>query len=451
MGNRKKELAQLNDQLSQHIEIIWRCTLESDKYGRVLLATPPNTRYPYIYPRDTSSAVSLFRRVTSSPSGYDAAPRAFELMQRMAHFFKDVFDERSGWGQRYNLEGENKSIYKQEDNLAHGIAILCNYLLAADRLKKDIKELDGFLCCIDRAAAWSLENLYSQELHLFQSTTAVHESALEQGYTCWVNFSFLYAFSLVHEVANRLDHKGIISKTHLSFRRPFRYSVSELFISGDRYVRRISPEGHFDLRPDFTLLSPFYFGFLHYPEQLQNGVRFLEKQLWDSELSMIMRYLPFRNDFATHLHAGNGPWLQYSAILAQFHYWYGNRKGGDEILHAIDRYRNSQGEIPEHISTCKRFEEFMESEWKTGLDFAKEFHKPILLEQVHFDEILEETNNMSRSYEDTSSRCMFPDQTQDEGGFTQFATPLMWSHIEYARALLVRARDWWRAKKAAGP
>ena len=448
MVHREKGLTKLNHQLSEHMEVIWRCTVESDKYGRLLLATPPETRYPYIYPRDTSSAIALFRRLSSSPHGYDAAPQAFELMRSMAHFLRDVFDEQRGWGQRYSLEGEDKSIYKQEDNVAHGMAVLCNYLLTAHTLKKDIEDLDGFLRSINRAAAWSLENLYGQELHLFQSTTAIHESALEQGYTCWVNFSFLYAFSLVHEVANILDPEGIISQSHLGFRRHFLYSVSQLFMSGQRYVRRISPEGHFDLRPDFTLLSPFYFGFLHYPEQLHNGVRFLEKQLWDSELSMIMRYLPFRNDFATHLHAGNGPWLQYSAVLAQFHYWYGDRRRGDEILHCIDQYRNSQGEIPEHISTCRRFEEFMESEWKTGLDFRKEFHKPILLEKVHFDRILEETNNMSRSYEDTANRCMFADQAQAGGGFTQFATPLMWSHVEYARALLVRGRDWWKVKKA---
>ena len=28
---------------------------------------------------------------------------------------------------------------------------------------------------------------------------------MEEGYTCWVNYSFLYAFSLVNEVANLMD------------------------------------------------------------------------------------------------------------------------------------------------------------------------------------------------------------------------------------------------------
>ena len=66
------------------------------------------------------------------------------------------------------------------------------------------------------------------------------------------------------------------------------------------------------------------------------------------------------------------PWLQYTAVLAQYHFWSGNKDRGDQLLSAIDRYRNDQGEIPEHLSTCKRFEWFMEKEWDPGEEFAKE-------------------------------------------------------------------------------
>lgn len=443
---KQRDLGKLNNQLSEHMEIILRCSVESPRYGRLLLASPPKTRYPYIYPRDTSSAVAFFRRVASSKNGYDCGRQAFDLMRSMAHFMKDVCRGGAGWGQRYSLEGENKSIYKQQDNVAHGIAILCNYILAAHALGKEVEDLDEFLACVNEAAAWSLGNLYHKELHLFHSTTAIHESALEEGYTCWVNFSFLYAFSLADEVARKIDTRGIISKEHLQFRRHFLHSVSELFIAGNRYARRIMPEGHVDLRPDFTLLSPFYYGFLHNRNELDNGARYVEKHLWDPALGMIMRYLPFDKDFATHIHAGNGPWLQYTAVLAQYHYWKGKRERGDELLQHIDRYREEDGGIPEHLSTCRRFEEFLESEWKTGIDFAREFHKPILLEDFDFDRILEEANNMKRSYAETARRCVVVDASPNEGGFIRFATPLMWSHVEYARALLVRAGDWWKLK-----
>ena len=439
-----KELSQLNDQLSHHMQIILRCSVPSKKYGRLLLASSPESRYPYVYPRDTSCAVQWLRRVAGSPLGYEVGPQAFELIKSMAHFMKDIASDDGKWGQRYSLKGEDKSIYKQEDNVAHGISILCNYLLAARRLKKEIDDLEGFLSCVDRALRYSVENLYHKELNLFHSTTAIHESSLEEGYTCWVNFSFLYAYSLADEVANEMDQAGIISRSHLNFRRYFLYSISELFMSGQRYVRRIDPNGYMDMRPDFTLLSPFYYGFSHYKTELTNSVRFLEKQLNDPEFGMIMRYLPFHNDFATHVHAGNGPWLQYTAILAQFHFWCGNTDQGDKLLQLIDQHKNENGEIPEHLSTCRRFEEFIKREWQTGIDFEKEFHKPILLDGCKFDNILEEANNMARSYEQTGSRCMVRDDTSSEGGYIQFAAPLMWTHVEYARALMLRVKDWWK-------
>lgn len=436
--------SQLNEHLTRHMQIIEKCTVTSKIYGRLLLASPPGNRYPYIYPRDTSSAVQLFRRLAGSKQGYDCAGQAFTLIKAMAHFMKDVQEGSGCWGQRYSLDGENRSVYKQEDNVAHGIAVLCNYLLTARRINKDIDNLEEFLHAIDRALAYSLEHLYQKELNLFQSTTAIHESAMEEGYTCWVNFAFLYAFSLANEVAGEMDEKGIISRAFLSFRTSFLHSVSELLLSGERYVRRIDPRGHTDLRPDFTLLSPYYFGFLHYKPALEHSAQFMERQLCDPELGLIMRYLPFYQDFATHLHAGNGPWLQYSAVLAQFHFWNGNIKRGDDLLHMIDQYTNQDGEIPEHVSSCKRFEWFMEKEWAPGFDFAKEFHKPILLENITFDTILEEANNMARSYEKTAKACMVRNSARAEGGYVQFTSPLMWSHVEYARALMVRAQDWWK-------
>lgn len=447
MAKRTKELTKLNDQLNEQMDIILRCTIENKKYGRLLLASPPSSRYPYVYPRDTNCAVQLMRRLAGSPNDYDCREQAFVIMKSMAYFMKDCISSEGSWGQRYSLEGEDKSLYKQEDNVAHGIAIICNYLLAARKLKREVKDMDDFFVCINKALDYSYTELYEKELNLFYSTTAIHESAMEEGYTCWVNFSFLYAYSLANEVATKKDKKNIIRSEFLNFRHQFLYSVSELFIGNNRYIRRTAPDGTRDMRPDFTLLSPFYFGFLHYKTQMDNSVLYLEKQLWDPELGMIMRYLPFYKDFSTHVHAGNGPWLQYTAVLAQYHYWNGNISRGDELLGMIDSYKNEKGEIPEHLSTCQRFEDFMEREWNPGIDFQKEFYKPILLDNVEFDKILEEANNMHKSYEETGSSCIIRDNTSAEGGYIQFAAPLMWSHAEYARALLLRAGDWWKIHK----
>jgi GH15 family glucan-1,4-alpha-glucosidase len=444
MSAKERDLNQLNDQIKDHFNIILKCTVPSKKYGKLLLASPPDTRYPYVYPRDCNCATQLFRRVAGSKNQYDVASKAFELMESMARFMKDVQSPEGMWGQRYSLDGEDKSIYKQEDNVAHGIAIICNYLLTAKRLEKEIPDLDDFMDSINKGLEYCITNFYQKELNLFYSNTSIHESGIESGYTICVNFAFLFALSLAHEIDHEFGDGKVVSEHYLNFRNYFLYSVSELFMSGARYIRRVDPEGRMDMRPDFTLLSPFYFGFLHYEKEMERSVDFLEKQLSDPELNMIMRYLPFNKDFDTHIHAGNGPWLQYTAILAQFHYWKGNAKRGDELLSLIDDHRNERGEIPEHLSTCQRFEYFMENEWKTGGDFEKEFYKPILLEKVDFDNILEEANNMSKSYEETGKKCIFTEAHKSEGGYIQFATPLMWSHAEYVRALMVRAKDWWK-------
>ena len=437
------ELTKLNSQLDHHMKKIIKCTTFTENYGRLLLASPPDSRYPYIYPRDTAAAVQLLRRLAISKHHYNVRDQAYELMKNMAFFMKDVLKQYGHWGQRYSLSGEEKGIYKQEDNIAHGIAILCNFLLTAHSLKREIDDLEGFLHAIQTAIDYSIKHFYQKELNLFHSTTAIHESAIEAGYTCWVNFAYLHAFSLAEEVTHVLDHQGIIPQNYVDFRRNFLYSVCELFMSGDRYVRRLDPQGNMDFRPDFTLLSPFYFGFVNYKREMEKNVNFLEKQLWDPQLGMIMRYLPFYRDPAIHVHAGNGPWLHYTAILAQFHFWNGATSRGNELLALIDQYSNEEGEIPEHLSTYKRLEGFLETEWKTGIDFNKEFNKSILLDHVDFNKILEEANNMSRSYEETQKKCVLSANGNHEGGFIRFATPLMWSHVEYSRALLFRAKDWW--------
>ncbi|HEX9638521.1 MAG TPA: hypothetical protein VGB99_13365 [Acidobacteriota bacterium] len=439
----------LNQDLSRQMEILLRCTGASSSGGRVLIATPEASRYPYVYLRDASSALQLFRRLAGSRLSYDAGAPAYELMRATAQFVKQVQAACGAWGQRYSLTGEDRSIYKQEDNTAHGIAILCNFLLTASRRGDEIAELEDYLVAIARALDYCVTHIYQRELNLFQSTTAIHESALERGYTCWVNFSYLYALSLANEVATQFDRREIIDARHRRLREHFLRSVSELFLSGGRYVRRIDPRGQIDWRPDITLLSPFYFGFLHYREEIERSARFLEAQLWDPELGMIMRYLPFYDDSAVHLHAGNGPWLQYTAMLAQFHFWSGNQGRGDELLALIEGSQNQRGEIPEHLSTCKRFEWFLEREWRSGKDFAKEFDAAILLDPIDFDRILEEANNMARSYRETAELCMVRDPARSEGGTIQFAIPLMWSHVEYARALLMRAGDWWKLEQGS--
>ncbi|MDP6086695.1 MAG: hypothetical protein QGF68_11705 [Nitrospinota bacterium] len=429
-------------EITGQLDVIERCSISTDG-RRALLAGLPNSRYPYVYPRDVWAAVRLFSEVALSD--LSSSERAFTLLREVAAFIAFVQREDGHWGQRYEVSGEDKSIYRQEDNVAHGGAALATYLLTANALGREVPDWDELLERVLRGAQYALKNYYRPEIHLFYSTTSVHESAMEKGYSLWVNFAYLQLLYLMAELDKVNGHKEEMDKI-LRNRDSFRQNLFRIFDYDQRFVRRLTPDGAADFRPDITLLSPFYFRWgreeysegsrmvkNHYP----NTVEFLESSLWSPEFGLLQRYLPFNEDMSVHAHAGNGPWFQYTAILAQYYYFMGNRDRGDEILRLMDQYRSEDDYLPEHISSCERFWEFIRTEWETGNDARKEFGPEILLPNLPYDLIVEELVNMKKSYDGIRGYC-----TLQEGGspFIRFSSPLMWAHAEYAMALLVRRK-----------
>jgi hypothetical protein len=120
-------------------------------------------------------------------------------------------------------------------------------------------------------------------------------------------------------------------------------------------------------------------------------------------------------------------------MLAQYYYKEGAIERGDAILNQIDKYSTEEGYIPEHLSTKRRFEEFVRLEWEVGLDAKKEFHPDILIPDLSYDFIVEELFFMKKSYDQIRK-----DITDGKKNIIHFAVPLMWSHVEYASALIAR-------------
>ncbi len=421
--------------IGEHFRIIKECVLyDESRNTTILMATTPGSRYPYFYPRDVGCTTHLLHTLSTSDFSY--ADEAYDLLRGVAAFALSVQRDDGHWGQRYDPDGTDKSIYVQEDNIAHGMIILSNYILASIGRGEEVANLKELIGAINKAAMYALENYFRREINLFFSTTSIHESAIEQGYSLWVNYAYLRAFNLA-EVIHEHIGKTQISKKILEFVPYFERNIHKLLIHNDRYIRRITPKGDYDYKPDITLMSPYYFGFHDLNSKvLRNTIDFMANHLWDPELGMLQRYLPFTEDIHTHIHAGNGPWLQYTAMLARYYYKVDEIKLADKILDEIDVYRTKSGYIPEHLSTFKRFDEFMRLEWRTGFDFEKEFYKEIMAPDVPFDHVLEELNNMKRSYDDIDAWR----QANPEGTHIVFATPLMWSHAEYAKALCSRMK-----------
>jgi hypothetical protein len=120
-------------------------------------------------------------------------------------------------------------------------------------------------------------------------------------------------------------------------------------------------------------------------------------------------------------------------MLAQYYYREGAIERGDTILKQIDKYCTAEGYIPEHLSTKRRFEEFISLEWEVGLDAKKEFHPDILIPNLSYDFIVEELFFIKKSYDQIRIAI-----DKEKKTVIHFDIPLMWSHVEYARALIAR-------------
>jgi CRP-like cAMP-binding protein len=433
-----RKLLDLNDVLYRHLDIISQCSVERIN-GTALLATLPESRYPYVYPRDSACASRFLYKL--AVSSFKSGDFAFRLLTDIAKFLQNCQRKDGYWGQRYNIEGKDNSIYKQEDNVAHGIIVLCRYLLAAKRKRKNIPDTEKIIEAIVKGSQYARKSYYRNEIHLFYSTTSIHESAIEEGYSIWVNFAYLLALKLIEQIGIEYDVTDKFSE-EIILVNFFESHIYNVFNINERFVRRLKPDGDIDLRPDITLMSPFYFNtgmdveHFNNTENFANSIKYIEQTLWDPIVGLLQRYLPFVEDPDTHTHAGNGPWLPYSSILAQYYFHIGEIGRGDEILSLIDKYSTREGHQCEHVTTPARFYEFKQLQWINGKDSNKElFTYKILLPEIPYDFIVEELNNMKRAYNTIEKKC----KEQKDKEYITFVSPLMWSHAEYAMALMLRA------------
>src|SRR6266496_1477132 len=92
----------------------------------------------------------------------------------------------------------------------------------------------------------------------------------------------------------------------------------------------IVTSGHQDLRPDVTIMSPYFFGLWSATERaVLNSAEVIETSLWNVEIGGYIRYLPFSP--AERL-AIPGPYPHFTAWLAQYQYAIGNQDRAEAIM-----------------------------------------------------------------------------------------------------------------------
>ena len=394
----------------------------------VPLASPPGSRYPYVYPRDLAAVARAFDRIDAKGTA------STRILEGAAAFLIATQGLDGSWGQRYDLEAQDRSIYHQEDNTAHAVAVLARHIRHHRREGRAAPNEAVAFEAIQRGLAHARSAIYRKGINLYYSTTSIHESAIEHGYTLWTNGAYRDAFRLAVEAARLLEVEALASRWADQQTR-LEDNMRRHFVQDGQWIRALTAEGRFDRRPDVTLLSPYYFQFEHIePDAADASADRVERELWDPDLGLLQRYLPFREDPHVHLHAGNGPWLAYTAWLAQRHAKAGRRKRAEEILALIENFATADGALPEHVSTRERFQDFMLNEWETGLDFRKEFDPQILLPRVAFSTILEEAVRMRQAYDNAAQ-----EGERAGDGIIRFAAPLGWTHAEVAVAYAMLA------------
>jgi GH15 family glucan-1,4-alpha-glucosidase len=416
------------------LDIIELCAIET-AHGKAVCATPRGSRYPYVYPRDNAQCARALGKLVTYSKNQEIIDRAFALLEEIARYLLAVQRSDGYWGQRYDVDGNDRAIYRQEDNLALGMSALLDYLYAAEWLERIPNWAPKIRDAVESAAAYAIDHHYRSEINLFYGTTSIHESRMVQGYDIWTNFAYLRAFTRAFHVSSGWGGFNDWFPTIKQFCRQFEDAVFRIFIHDGKYVRRIDPQGMYDERPDFIVLSPFYFGFLNRSADVQKATaEAIAQELWDPELGGLQRYLPYPEDFTCHTHSGAGPWLDYTAVLAQYKYVAGLASEADAIMDLIESYRTEEGYICEHLTTPRRFWNFYDTQWNTGIDFQKEFDKDALLPNVSFDLIVEELTHMRDAY----SRVKLSLERDPDVRYLRFATPLMRAHAEHALAILAR-------------
>ncbi|WP_458210051.1 glucoamylase [Haladaptatus sp. NG-SE-30] len=414
-----------------HLDIVDDLVSEAECDGAVPLASFPDNRYPYAYPRDIASITRAWL------AALEAGIRPDECRSRIvdaARFMLAAQDDRQ-WYQRYALDGTERALYHQEDNVGHGIRILCHAIVALTETDALDTVDESFLLAIRDALTDAVEHthevLYDPNAHLVESTTSIHEGRIESGYTLWVNCVFVAALRAALDVADSLPDSGALRTAVESFRPTLEQGVERAFAGRTTVPRRYTPDGNLDERPDITLFAPSYFGLDDlFGDSVAHAVERAVSSLTDPELGGLQRFQGLYGDFDVHQHGGNGPWMQYTAWQAQYRFEQGEVDRGDAILATIAGHADERGYIPEHLTTAERFESFVEKEWQTGLDYEKEFDDAVLRD-IPFDRVVEELSHMKNSYDAIADEI-------ETANVVSFANPLAWCHAEFLTASIRR-------------
>ncbi|HEC56427.1 MAG TPA: glucoamylase [Candidatus Syntrophoarchaeum butanivorans] len=362
-------------------------------------ASPPGTRYPYIYTRDHS--VIILGALEANM--IDEAERALR-------FILPVQKPSGEYSQRYDVDGNDAS-YKDLQIDGNGLVLYATGKYF--QLTRDEDLCREYWWAIKKSVEFILKHK-NDEIDLIHTVNSIHEyPAFEHGFEIYANSAccagILEAVKIGEAIGEDVDNwKEEAEKIRASIFKRLYSPRLRSFIKTIRIRDRHSEPLGYDpfastvTDPDAVEYAPAYFGLIRDDDiKVINTVKRIHDNLWDEELDGLNRYPESwdRNN------GGYGPWPHFTCQLARHYCEVGNEDMAEQYLgwcvEIAHDYR-----FPEHISTIERFEEWLESYQNAKI---LQDSKIVMIEGI-------------------KSHPKWND------GLAYVTTPLIWPHAEYLMA-----------------
>ncbi|AKB85433.1 hypothetical protein MCMEM_1380 [Methanococcoides methylutens MM1] len=370
-------------------------------------ASPPGTRYPFIYPRDHSVAIL---------GCIDA-----EMLDEARKGLEFVLNSQKPLGefsQRYDVDGNDAS-YKDLQIDGNGLVLYAmgKYFEATGGLffesMADRAFVEKHWETVKKAVEFILMNK-NEEVDLIHTVNSIHEyPAYEHGFEIYANSACCAGIQAAVKMGEALEEdvdtwkaeaekirEAILTRMYSPRRRSFIKCIrvkekSSNPIGYDAFASSV-------IDVDVVEYAPAYFGLID-QHDIKNRytVRRIHDKLWDKEIGGLNRYPEMwdRNN------GGYGPWCHFTCQLANHYVEIDDQDMAEMYLGwVVDMAHNYQ--LPEHISTIERFEIWHED--YTNAKILRD-SKLTMIENV-------------RSHPKWND------------GMAYVTIPLIWPHAEYIRA-----------------
>ena len=370
-------------------------------------ASPPGTRYPFIYPRDHS--IDILGAIAGGLM--DEAKKGLEFMLKS--------QKPSGeFSQRYDVDGNDAS-YKDLQIDGNGLILfaLGKYFEATGgSFFEEMADKEFILEhweTIEKAVEFILMNK-NEEVDLIHTINSIHEyPAYEHGFEIYANSACCAGIFAAVKMGQAIDKDvskweseaetikdAILTRMYSPRRRSFIKCIrvkdkSSNPIGYDAFASAV-------IDVDAVEYSPAYFELINeYDVKNLATVKRIHENLWDKEIGGLNRYpeLWGRNN------GGYGPWCHFTCQLANHYTAIDNQDMAEMYLGwVVEMAHNYQ--LPEHISTIERFEMWLE-----------DYTNAKILRDSKMTMIENTRNHPKWKY-----------------GLAYVTIPLIWPHAEYIRA-----------------